>query len=77
MIMFSFSVMSELLFECYHVPKLAFGVASLFSFYQNFPDSGNVEKMYNYVLLFFILYKVSISALHFFILLSVLSVTEL
>ncbi|XP_071802148.1 actin-related protein 5-like [Asterias amurensis] len=38
-------LMSELLFECYHVPKLAFGVASLFSFYQNSPDSGTSDGL--------------------------------
>ncbi|XP_005990468.1 actin-related protein 5 [Latimeria chalumnae] len=28
-------MMSELLFECYHVPKVSYGIDSLYSFYQN------------------------------------------
>lgn len=27
--------MSELLFECYHVPSVAYGIDSLFSYYNN------------------------------------------
>ncbi|XP_022084305.1 actin-related protein 5-like isoform X2 [Acanthaster planci] len=38
-------LMSELLFECYHVPKVAFGVDSLFSFYNNFPDAGTLDGL--------------------------------
>ena len=30
--------MSELLFECYHVPSVAYGVDGLFSLYANIPD---------------------------------------
>ncbi|XP_072046069.1 actin-related protein 5-like isoform X2 [Amphiura filiformis] len=33
-------LMSELLFECYHVPKIAYGVDSLFSYYYRFPDAA-------------------------------------
>ncbi|XP_038046523.1 actin-related protein 5-like [Patiria miniata] len=38
-------LMSELLFECYHVPKVAFGVDGLFSFYNNFPDAGTSDGL--------------------------------
>jgi len=31
------SAMSELLFECYNVPSVAYGIDSLFSLYHNFP----------------------------------------
>ena len=34
------SAMSELLFECYNVPSVAYGIDSLFSLYNNIPDSG-------------------------------------
>jgi len=38
---FSFvSAMSELLFECYNVPSVAYGIDSLFSLYHNFPVTG-------------------------------------
>ena len=30
-----FAEMSELLFECYHVPSIVYGVDSLFSLYNN------------------------------------------
>lgn len=33
-------MMSELLFECYGVPRVAYGVDSLFSFYHNSIQSG-------------------------------------
>ncbi|CAI9575892.1 unnamed protein product [Staurois parvus] len=36
-------MVSELLFECYHVPKVSFGIDGLYSFYRNkntFPTSG-------------------------------------
>jgi len=32
--------MSELLFECYNVPSVAYGIDSLFSLYHNFPVTG-------------------------------------
>ncbi|XP_077986971.1 actin-related protein 5-like [Glandiceps talaboti] len=32
-------LMSELLFECYHVPKVAYGIDSLFSFHHNMPQT--------------------------------------
>ena len=32
--------MSELLFECYHVPSVCYGVDALFSFFHNYPDAG-------------------------------------
>ena len=34
--------MSELLFECYHVPKVAYGVDALLSLYENHSQSGKV-----------------------------------
>ena len=34
---FFVSAMSELLFECYNVPSVAYGIDSLFSLYHNFP----------------------------------------
>ena len=34
------SAMSELLFECYNVPSVAYGIDSLFSLYNNIPSSG-------------------------------------
>ena len=33
-------VMSELLFECYGVPSVTYGVDSLFSLYHNHPSPG-------------------------------------
>ena len=33
--------MSELLFECYHVPHIAYGVDALYSFYNNNPSFNN------------------------------------
>ena len=35
-----FPEMSELLFECYHVPKVAYGVDALFSLLNNHPNPG-------------------------------------
>ena len=35
-----FPAMSELLFECYHVPSVAYGIDSLFSLHNNFTNSG-------------------------------------
>lgn len=32
--------MSELLFECYRIPKVAYGIDSLFSFYHNMPKNA-------------------------------------
>ncbi|PKU35014.1 hypothetical protein llap_14682 [Limosa lapponica baueri] len=44
--LYSRQMMSELLFECYQVPKVSYGVDSLYSFYhnrrQNWPCSGLV-----------------------------------
>ncbi|KFQ58768.1 Actin-related protein 5, partial [Pelecanus crispus] len=44
--LYSRQMMSELLFECYQVPKVSYGVDSLYSFYhnrrQNWPSSGLV-----------------------------------
>ena len=34
--------MSELLFECYNVPSVAYGIDSLFSLYNNMPSSGQL-----------------------------------
>lgn len=34
--------MSELLFECYNVPSVAYGIDSLFSLYNNMPSSGEL-----------------------------------
>ena len=36
--------MSELLFECYHIPKVAYGVDALFSLLNNHPNPG--ENIY-------------------------------
>ena len=38
-----FSEMSELLFECYHVPKVAYGVDALFSLLNNHPNPGKEQ----------------------------------
>ncbi len=38
--LFSVSEMSELLFECYHVPSVSFGIDSLFSLYNNHQSPG-------------------------------------
>lgn len=38
---FPISVMSELLFECYDIPMVCYGVDSLFSFLHNMPDVAN------------------------------------
>lgn len=38
-------LMSELLFECYHVPQVAYGVDSLFSLYQNHPEPERANAM--------------------------------
>ena len=35
-----FTEMSELLFECYHVPSVLYGVDALYSLQQNQPDAG-------------------------------------
>lgn len=35
-----FAEMSELLFECYGIPKVTYGVDSLFSLYKNHPQPG-------------------------------------
>ena len=35
-----FAVMSELLFECYRVPQVAYGIDSLFSLYNNTHHPG-------------------------------------
>lgn len=40
---YSRHLMTELLFECYQVPQLAYGIDSLFSFYQNMP----VDRRYS------------------------------
>ncbi|KAB1262843.1 Actin-related protein 5 [Camelus dromedarius] len=37
--LYSRQMMSELLFECYGIPKVAYGIDSLFSFYHNKPKS--------------------------------------
>ena len=34
--------MSELLFECYHIPRVCYGVDALFSFFHNHPDAGEL-----------------------------------
>ena len=34
--------MSELLFECYNVPSVAYGIDSLFSLYNNMSSSGEL-----------------------------------
>ena len=38
-----FSEMSELLFECYHIPKVAYGVDALFSLMNNHPKHGKLK----------------------------------
>ena len=38
--------MSELLFECYHVPSVLYGVDSLFSLYKNHPTPGIYEILF-------------------------------
>nr|XP_006818942.1 PREDICTED: actin-related protein 5-like [Saccoglossus kowalevskii] len=38
-------LMSELLFECYHVPKVAYGVDSLFSLYYNQPKAASTDAI--------------------------------
>ncbi|XP_059148881.1 actin-related protein 5-like isoform X2 [Physella acuta] len=38
-------LMSELLFECYHVPQLCYGVDSLFSFYYNHPNPETADAL--------------------------------
>ena len=35
--------MSELLFECYGIPKVTYGVDSLFSLYKNHPQPGLLD----------------------------------
>ena len=37
--LYSRQMMSELLFECYGIPKVAYGIDSLFSFYHNNPKN--------------------------------------
>ncbi|XP_064632703.1 actin-related protein 5-like [Lineus longissimus] len=37
--------MSELLFECYHVPQIAYGVDAMFSFYNNYENSGEMDGL--------------------------------
>ncbi|KAK2505058.1 hypothetical protein MC885_016949 [Smutsia gigantea] len=37
--LYSRQMMSELLFECYRIPKVAYGIDSLFSFYHNRPKN--------------------------------------
>ncbi|CAH1787781.1 unnamed protein product, partial [Owenia fusiformis] len=37
--------MSELLFECYGVPEICYGVDSLFSLYNNLPQPGKADAM--------------------------------
>ncbi|KAJ7377830.1 Actin- protein 5, partial [Desmophyllum pertusum] len=37
--------MSELLFECYNVPSVAYGIDSLFSLYHNFPNSDKTTAL--------------------------------
>ncbi|XP_048245169.1 actin-related protein 5-like isoform X1 [Haliotis rufescens] len=37
--------MSELMFECYHVPQVAYGIDSLFSLYKNKPHTGSANWM--------------------------------
>jgi actin-related protein 5 len=36
--------MNELLFECYHVPQVVFGIDSLYSLYYNQPMQGELSK---------------------------------
>eukprot|EP00072_Mus_musculus_P068644 XP_017170407.1 PREDICTED: actin-related protein 5 isoform X3 [Mus musculus] len=38
--LYSRQMMSELLFECYRIPKVAYGIDSLFSFYHNVPKNA-------------------------------------
>ncbi|XP_036273652.1 actin-related protein 5 isoform X3 [Pipistrellus kuhlii] len=38
--LYSRQMMSELLFECYRIPKVAYGIDSLFSFYHNKPKTS-------------------------------------
>uniref|UniRef100_A0A5F9CCA4 Actin-related protein 5 n=1 Tax=Oryctolagus cuniculus TaxID=9986 RepID=A0A5F9CCA4_RABIT len=38
--LYSRQMMSELLFECYGIPKVAYGIDSLFSFYHNMPKKA-------------------------------------
>ncbi|KAH9503315.1 Nuclear actin-protein involved in chromatin remodeling [Bulinus truncatus] len=38
-------LMSELLFECYHVPQVAYGVDSLFSLYYNHPSPESADAL--------------------------------
>ncbi|XP_048586929.1 actin-related protein 5 [Nematostella vectensis] len=38
-------LMSELLFECYHVPSVAYGIDSLFSLYNNTPNPGRTSAL--------------------------------
>ncbi|XP_015855026.1 actin-related protein 5 isoform X1 [Peromyscus maniculatus bairdii] len=38
--LYSRQMMSELLFECYRIPKVAYGIDSLFSFYHNMPKNA-------------------------------------
>uniref|UniRef100_A0A8C9QBX3 Actin-related protein 5 n=1 Tax=Spermophilus dauricus TaxID=99837 RepID=A0A8C9QBX3_SPEDA len=38
--LYSRQMMSELLFECYRIPKVAYGIDSLFSFYHNKPKNS-------------------------------------
>lgn len=40
--------MSELLFECYNVPSVAYGIDSLFSLYNNMPSSGELIQMFSW-----------------------------
>ena len=38
-----FSVMSELLFECYSVPEICYGVDSLFSLHENVDETSGTK----------------------------------
>ncbi|XP_005091585.1 actin-related protein 5 [Aplysia californica] len=38
-------LMSELLFECYHIPQVAYGVDSLFSLYYNYPNAESANAL--------------------------------
>jgi len=42
---YSRQLMSELLFECYHVPQVAYGVDSLFSLYYNHPNPETADAL--------------------------------
>ena len=44
LLFFFISAMSELLFECYNVPSVAYGIDSLFSLYNNIPNSGKLKS---------------------------------